>query len=289
MTYDALAVNIVIASPGDVAAERNVIERVVHRWNSMFSKTHGVVLVPRRWETAAAEMGAPPQRIIDRQMIEDGDILIGVFWTRLGTPTGDHVSGTAAEIEQFLATGRAASLFFSSMPAVLGKLDTDQWQALQNFREEMERRGLVGIVEIHDQLADDVLMSINHHVQELISHRGSAAESPGGPAPPAGSVTTEADVRPSFYSLGGGNSVLTLTNYGSAAARDVVVTTRGTSKPEQSWDILGTDEPIPILSAGGSIELRVALHFGSPPRVLATVTWTNPDGSAGSSVETLAL
>lgn len=62
-TYNATAVNVVIASPGDVTAERNVVEGVVLRWNTMFSRLQGVVLVPRRWEiSAAAEMGASARR-----------------------------------------------------------------------------------------------------------------------------------------------------------------------------------------------------------------------------------
>jgi hypothetical protein len=33
--------------------------------------------------------------------VESGDILMGVFWTRLGTPTGKAPSGTVEEIEHF--------------------------------------------------------------------------------------------------------------------------------------------------------------------------------------------
>lgn len=101
-------------------------------------------------------------------MIADGDILIGVFSTRLGTPTENHASGdpagTVEEIEEFLANGRPASLFFSSMPAVLGNVDADQWQALNEFLDAMGRRGLIRTFESHPDLSDAVLMSLNHHV-----------------------------------------------------------------------------------------------------------------------------
>jgi hypothetical protein len=39
--------------------------------------------------------------------------LIGVFWTRVGTPTGIAESGTLEEIERVAAEGKLVMLYFS--------------------------------------------------------------------------------------------------------------------------------------------------------------------------------
>jgi hypothetical protein len=43
-------------------------------------------------------MGAPPQTIINQQVLDKFDLLVGVFWTRVGTSTENHLSGTIEEI-----------------------------------------------------------------------------------------------------------------------------------------------------------------------------------------------
>lgn len=53
MTLDARAVQVLIASPGDVADERSAAEAVIARWNAIHSRESQVVLLPVRWETHA--------------------------------------------------------------------------------------------------------------------------------------------------------------------------------------------------------------------------------------------
>jgi hypothetical protein len=72
------------------------------------------------WETdVAPEMGAPAQSIIDRQILNDADLLVGIFWTRIGTPTASYASGAVEEIEEHLKAGRPAMLYFSAAPTTL--------------------------------------------------------------------------------------------------------------------------------------------------------------------------
>jgi hypothetical protein len=87
-------------------------------------------------------MGDRPQGIINKQLVERCDLLIGAFWTRLGTPTGVAESGTAEEIEQFRAAGKPVLLYFSSAPVVPESLDQDQYRALVSYRERLARDGL---------------------------------------------------------------------------------------------------------------------------------------------------
>ena len=127
MSYDAKVFNVMIASPGDVAAERSVIRDVIYEWNAINSQIRNIVLLPVGWEThTSPEMGATPQEIINRQVLLKCDFLVGVFWTRIGTTTTDYSSGTVEEIERHISAGKPTMLYFSSLPASIELVDLVQ-------------------------------------------------------------------------------------------------------------------------------------------------------------------
>lgn len=124
-------VEVLIASPSDTMQQRDAIERAIHDWNGVHAIEFGVVLLPRRWERDTyPTMGASPQQIVNRQIVDRSAVLVGVFWTRLGTRTDDADSGTAEEVERFIAAGKPAHLYFSNQPAAPGTIDTDQLDRL---------------------------------------------------------------------------------------------------------------------------------------------------------------
>src|SRR5215467_7298620 len=112
---------VMIASPSDTDDERAAVAEVVAQWNADHAESTRVVLLPVMWErNAVSEVGIAPQEAINRQLVDRSDILIGVFWTRLGTATGVSASGTVEEIERFIGDGKPAALFFSNRPVVPG-------------------------------------------------------------------------------------------------------------------------------------------------------------------------
>jgi len=96
-------VRIVVVSPGDVAQERAVAQTVVDELNRGVAADRGCRLSLWRWETDARPgmhlQGS--QELIDELMdIEDADVVVGVFWKRFGTPTGEAASGTEHELRR---------------------------------------------------------------------------------------------------------------------------------------------------------------------------------------------
>jgi hypothetical protein len=86
-----------VASPSDVSAEREIVPRVAEEINSSIAADRGVRLDIIRWETDAHPGFHPsgPQGLIDPILrIEDSDLLVGIFWKRFGTQTGEALSGT---------------------------------------------------------------------------------------------------------------------------------------------------------------------------------------------------
>lgn len=143
MAFDAKIFKVLIASPGDVGEERNVIPEIINEWNAINASTSKVILMPIKWETHSAPLlGDRPQAIINKQLVKDCDILVGVFWTRIGTNTGVSISGTAEEIEQFVEMKKPVMLYFSQALVDPDKIDIGQFTILKNFKEKMRLQGL---------------------------------------------------------------------------------------------------------------------------------------------------
>src|ERR1035437_2332492 len=143
MSYPASVYKVMIASPSDVMNERNIIREVLAEWNSAHSESRKIVLLPVSFEThTIPEMGGRPQAIINKQILNGCDFLIGVFWTRIGTPTGDYFSGSMEEIEKHIKVGKPAMLYFSSVPVKPESVDQEQYAKLIEFKESCKKRGL---------------------------------------------------------------------------------------------------------------------------------------------------
>jgi Domain of unknown function (DUF4062) len=178
MSYPATVYKVFIASPNDVVLERNMIRQILTDWNTVNSQLRGIVLLPIGWEThTSPEMGDRPQSIIDRQILRDCDLLIGVFWTRLGTPTEGHESGTVEEIEKHVASNKTAMLYFSAAPVALESVDHAQYERLTAFRESTKSRGLfetyTDLADFSSKLTRQLQLKINQNPSYFIGASGS--------------------------------------------------------------------------------------------------------------------
>lgn len=143
MAYQATVYKVMIASPGDVASERSIVREVLTEWNIVNADSRKTILLPIGWEThASPTMGDRPQAIINKQILKDCDLLVGVFWTRLGTPTGEYASGTVEEIEEHIKGGKPVMLYFSGAPVLPDSVDASQYAELKKFKEACKSRGI---------------------------------------------------------------------------------------------------------------------------------------------------
>lgn len=168
MSYRANAFNVMIASPGDVASERSIIRDVVYEWNAVHSSTRKIVLLPIGWEShSSPEMGASPQSIINNQILDKCDLLVGVFWTRIGTATDDFDSGTVEEIEKHVESGKPAMLYFSSQPVAMDTVDLEQVARLKAFKDSCRGRGLYESYDSHSDFKEKfyrhLQLKLNQH------------------------------------------------------------------------------------------------------------------------------
>ena len=145
-THQAKTVRILIASPSDVEAEREIAEKVIHRLKLSCKDAFLLDLDPGRWEfDVPAIMGKPAQVTINERLVDDCDCAVCIFWTRIGTRTDNAEGGAVEELERMLKAGKPVLLYFSeAVPVSLSSIDPQQWLALSEWKKRLwtEKKGL---------------------------------------------------------------------------------------------------------------------------------------------------
>ncbi|HEY4271107.1 MAG TPA: DUF1566 domain-containing protein [Candidatus Udaeobacter sp.] len=142
---------VVVASPGDVEAERNALPEVIDEINRGVAADRNLRLELSRWETNTYPSfnSDGPQGGIDPILnIEQCDLVIGLFWHRFGTPTVDSDSGTEHEFrlayEAWKRSGRPQIMMYFNEKATSAKSkeETDQWGRVLEFKHNFPKEGL---------------------------------------------------------------------------------------------------------------------------------------------------
>ena len=167
MPYSATVFSVLIASPSDVPVEREVIARTLHDWNALNSQEQGYVLLPVMWESHVAPiMGDRPQAIINN-VAGNCDMLIGAFWTRLGSPTGIEESGTVEEIKWFLKQKKPVMLYYSQGHVDINSIDTNQLEKLKEFKLSIRDKGIQDKYHTTDELSQKLLRHLTIVVRNM--------------------------------------------------------------------------------------------------------------------------
>jgi DNA-binding winged helix-turn-helix (wHTH) protein len=155
---NASTYRVFIASPGDVAEERNKAFKVIDDLNEVWRDSkYPARLECLSWEKSACSSAGPPQGVINKQIpSEELDIFIAILWKRLGTPpktkglkgTPAYLSGTQQEIEEaydsWKRTGRPIIMLYSKdepVPALMTRGDLRQFSRLNRFLRKFQPGG----------------------------------------------------------------------------------------------------------------------------------------------------
>ncbi|MBO1052744.1 MAG: DUF4062 domain-containing protein [Dolichospermum sp. DET73] len=168
MPVEAKIYRVLIASPSDVTDERKIIREEVHRWNAMHAVDMKIILMPIGWETdATPDLRESGQEVINRQLVDTCDILIGVFWTRLGTPTALGGTGTEVEIGRARNEGKRCMVYFSDEPVSPSEIDIKQYEQVQEYWRKLQPTGLANRYKTIEDFRKIVLLHINSAVSEI--------------------------------------------------------------------------------------------------------------------------
>lgn len=145
-------IKLTLCGPSDVAREIKIAQEVVQDWNLNHGEAHGFWVKHQHWSTDShPEIGDRPQAIINRQMLDGSDIVVAIFWTRFGSPTGVADSGTEEEIRRAMRKGRKVMVYFSNLESVTAPTNPIQAERVEQFRQELRKEGLIGNFSSRDQ------------------------------------------------------------------------------------------------------------------------------------------
>lgn len=172
MSFSAQVFRVLIASPSDVHEERDIAVRAIQEWNDLNAAERQLVLLPLRWEThSAPEYGKRPQEIINRQVVDYCDLLVGIFWTRVGSPTGTTDSGTIEEIERVATKGKPVMLYFSQSKQDPDKIDLEQLSKLREFKKKTFPKALIETYSSPTEFKDKLSKQIEIQLRSLLAER----------------------------------------------------------------------------------------------------------------------
>jgi hypothetical protein len=161
-------VTIAIASPGDVQEEREAVRKVFTNWNDTH---HHATLHPKMWEFAAPGLGGHPQHILNQKIIDTSDLLIAIFWSKLGTPTPTAASGTVEEIREFIKKkgGQRVMLYFCKRD-LPNDIDPAELIRLNEFKASMRNQGLYHQYTTVEEFERDLYPHLDVKVEEVLAN-----------------------------------------------------------------------------------------------------------------------
>src|SRR5215475_295977 len=106
---------------------------------------------------------------------------VGVFWTRLGTPTTDAESGTAEEIDRVGGSGKPVMLYFSRSKMDPELIDFDEYSRLKKFKDRSYPEGLVehysSLNDLREKFRRQLAIRINDFIARDAPRQGEKAPS----------------------------------------------------------------------------------------------------------------
>ncbi len=135
--------HLTLCGPGDVQKEINIAREVITDWNTQHGDGLALFVKHQHWKTDAyPDASDRAQGVINGQLIDSADILVAIFWTRFGSPTGISDSGTEEEIRRGIDLKKQVAVYFSELEPLPAGTDSVQLRRLNSFREEMRPKSL---------------------------------------------------------------------------------------------------------------------------------------------------
>jgi GTPase SAR1 family protein len=167
---------LVVASPSDVQAERDMLPSVIDEVNSHVAADRGLHLELSRWETDTHPgfHVDGPQGLIDPILnITDCDLLIGIFWKRFGTATTDGKTGAEHEFNLAYESWKERSrpqifVYFNQKPhSTKSPAEAEQWKQVLEFRDKFPKEGLCWDYEGEVQFEKLVRNHLMNYIRSL--------------------------------------------------------------------------------------------------------------------------
>ena len=170
MPLDATVYRVLIATPSDIKerGDRAAVREAIMDWNAAGPMGETVFLEPVMYEThVAKDIGKPPQQIINEQILDEVDLAVGLFWTRVGTATENAEGGAVEEIKT-VAKNRPVILGFSQAPVEREQLDPRQFSQVKELEDEFRDEGLYFSYREQNELKNILRQELTNTMDRLV-------------------------------------------------------------------------------------------------------------------------
>ncbi|MEM7306150.1 MAG: ATP-binding protein [Planctomycetota bacterium] len=183
-----------VASPGDMAAERECLPDVVARLNRGIGRADSVHIDLWRWEVDARPGLGEPQDLINPDL-DQADIVLVLLWKRMGTPTATASSGTEEEITRAVRRWQRSGsprvhAYICKRPVPVEDLQDEvslqQFGAVQRLVRELEAAAVVVPFVTTEEFAAKVHDNLQATVRTLLEAQAPASPAGGAVAGPQG-------------------------------------------------------------------------------------------------------
>ena len=161
---------VLISCPSDVKEFVPGIEQAIYRFNRINGLPKDIMLLPVYYvDSAYSALGDHPQSLLNKQIVDDADLAISVFWKRFGSPTKHYDSGTQEEISYMLEKGKQVFLYFLNLPFVPDMDGMEQYMKLLQYKKNVEMSSLPTEVESTEQLYNKIYDQLGHYFNQKIN------------------------------------------------------------------------------------------------------------------------
>lgn len=182
MANPVTLLRVFLAAPGDIQEELAVVFDAINDWNDLHGPAHSAILKLVRWKTdCAPAAGDRPQAIINQQALDSSHILVGIFWSRFGNPTGVAESGTEEEIRRSIAAERRVMLYFSERPIPDDRIEMVQQGKIHRFKREFKTKALYWTYAETETFRELFRRHLALAVQDILRRLRSDAVGPASP------------------------------------------------------------------------------------------------------------
>ena len=182
-------VRLFVASPSDVGDERMQLAEMVEEFNRILGKHHGVYVDILQWQTHASPGLGRAEEVVLESM-GPFDIMVGIMWSRFGTPTGKAGSGTEEEFDLAYDRWKKRQVtdilfYFCEAPAPYprSRNETDQLEAVLRFKTKVQGLGMVWTYSDRARFRDIVRPQLTDVLIRKFGRTANQADPL--PAPPA--------------------------------------------------------------------------------------------------------
>jgi len=138
MKSQVALVKLTLCGPSDVGKEIEIAREVIEDWNRSHAEARGLLIKHRHWsKDTYPDVRDRTQAVVNPQIIDDAKVLVAIFWSRFGTPTGVAGSGTEEGIRRSVAAGRKTFIYFSDLEPAPADANKTQLDLVWKYRQEL--------------------------------------------------------------------------------------------------------------------------------------------------------